>query len=55
METLNVVNELRAQLAQAEMDLSESKHCEQTDQYKLWMEQQTTLIQELKHEIELFA
>jgi len=56
METLNVVNELRAQLAQAEMDLANSSCPEDNkENYHIWMEQHLSVIQDLKHEIELFA
>jgi len=56
MSTLNVVAELKVQLAEAEYELANSVRPEKdTEKYNDWVEQQVALILELRHDIENFT
>jgi len=56
MSTLNVLEELRMQLAEAEYALANAERPEKdTKEYDSWVEQQVAVILELRHDIESFT
>lgn len=56
MTILNVLEELKTQLAEAEYELAHAEKPEENvEEYNYWVDQQVAVILELRHDIESFT